>query len=134
MKYLAIPFFCLTFAGAINYVFSTSGCGGPAVEEGTVTPPDMTQVSAYSCDMQSKMPPQCKEFTDISAAQPMSGLESLCGDKLTPGPCTRTSSYGGCRTKNANYTFTTWFYSGGTMFTTAAQVQSYCGAAYVPPS
>ena len=133
MKSLAIPFLCLTLAGFAAYASSLSGCGN-AVEEGMVTPPDMTMFSAYSCDMQTRMPPQCKEFTEISASQPMSGLESLCGNTLTPGPCTRVKSYGGCRTKNASYTFTTWFYAGGTMFTTMAQVQAYCGSAYVPPT
>ena len=75
-----------------------------------------------------------KEFSEISASQSESGLEALCPNPLTPSPCARASSYGGCRTKNATYTYTVWFYPGGTMFTSNAQVQTYCGAAYVPPT
>ena len=133
MKYLAVPFLCLAAAGVAAYASSLSGCGGPTVEEGTMMMPDLSYVSTYSCDQQSKQPPQCKEFSDISPSQPESGLETLCSAPLTVGPCTRTNSLGGCRSKTATYTFTTWFYS-GTMYQTAAQVQTYCGSAYVPPN
>ena len=134
MKYLAIPFLGLMFAGVAVYATSLSGCGGAIGNEDMTAPPDLAVVSTYSCDQQNKAPPQCKEFTEISPSQPQSGLETLCSAALTPGACTRTNLLGGCRTKNPNYTFTTWFYSGGTMFTTSAQVQTYCGSAYVPPS
>ena len=133
MKYLAVPFFGLMLAGVAVYAASLSGCGGSIGNEDMAAPPDLTVVSTYSC-AENKMPPQCKEFTEISPNQSQSGLESLCTAALTPGACTRTNLLGGCRTKNPNYTFTTWFYSGGTMFSTSAQVQTYCGSAYVPPS
>lgn len=134
MKNFAVPVLCLSLAGVAAYAASLSGCGGSVGNEETMMTPDMTYVSTYSCDQQSKAPPQCKEFSEVSMSQPESGLETLCSAPLTIGPCTRTNSLGGCRTKNPNYTFTTWFYSGGTMFTTTAQVQTYCGSAYVPPN
>lgn len=133
MKYLARSLLGLVLAGSGAYVTCWSGCDSPTVGNPEVVP-DMTVVSTYSCDQQSAKPPQCKEFSEISPSQPTSGLEALCSTALTPGPCSRATSYGGCRTKNATYTYTVWFYPGGTMFSSSAQVQTYCGAAYVPPN
>ncbi len=133
MKYLARSLVCLALTGAGAYLTGWPGCDSPTVGNVEVVP-DMTLVSTYSCDQQTAKPPQCKEFSEISASQPVSGLEALCSNPLTPGPCARATSYGGCRTKNATYTYTVWFYPGGTMFSSSAQVQTYCGAAYVPPT
>ena len=131
MKYLARSLFYVTLAGVAAFIPSFSGCDTPVVGE---APADMVTVTTYSCDLQTMMPPQCKEFSEISANQSTSGLETLCTHPLTPGPCSRTSSYGGCRNKSANYTYTVWFYPGGTMFSSSTQVQAYCATAYVPPT
>lgn len=119
VKFLAASLFC--FAAA---------CGGDS--QMMENPLDMAPV-VYACDQTSSASPSCKEFTNISAAQTLEGLQGLCPATLTAGTCPRPNLLGGCRAQNATYTLTTWFYL-GTMFMTTAQVMTYCASAYVPPN
>ena len=61
------------------------------------------------------MPPPVQEFTEIGPNQSQSGWVAV-HRRADPGPCARIELARGLPHQNPNYTFTTWFYSGGTMF------------------
>lgn len=133
MNRIVLPLATLLVLAAVQLFVPFGGCGTTVGMTDMQGPPDLVPPSTYSCDQQMAMPPSCKEFSKFSASFTVSMIQGLCPAPLAAGACTRTNLLGGCRAVSSTYTLTTWFYS-GSMFTTSAQVQAYCGNAYVPPN
>jgi hypothetical protein len=134
VKRILLPLATLLVLASMQLFVSFGGCGTTVGMTDMQGPPDLVPPSIYSCDQETAMPPSCKEFSNLSASFSESMIQGLCPAPLAVRACSRTNLLGGCRATSSTYTLTTWFYSGGSMFTTSAQVQAYCGNAYVPPN